>query len=47
MNYLLFTATQSSEVIGLFKSVFSETEGGAEGQVIAAFVSNLINVSMH
>ncbi|WP_191603419.1 GNAT family N-acetyltransferase [Marinomonas algicola] len=45
MNYLLFTATQSSEVIGLFKSVFSETEGEAEGQVIADFVSNLITTT--
>ena len=42
MKFSLFSESQSQTVIGLFRSVFSASEGEAEGQVIADFVSNLI-----
>jgi len=42
MKFSLFSESRSQEVIELFKSVFSASEGEAEGQVIAAFVANLI-----
>ena len=42
MKFSLFSESKSQEVIDLFKSVFSASEGDAEGQVIANFVGNLI-----
>jgi len=42
MNFSLFNESVSRKVIDLFKSVFSASEGEAEGQVIADFVVNLI-----
>ncbi len=42
MKFSLFSKSRSEEVIDLFKSVFSASEGEAEGQVIAGFVENLI-----
>ncbi|MBT3145438.1 GNAT family N-acetyltransferase [Neptunomonas phycophila] len=42
MKYSLFTELKSREVIDLFRSVFSESEGEAEGQVISDFVSSLL-----
>lgn len=42
MRFSLFSESKSQEVIDLFKSVFSASEGEAEGQVIADFVENLI-----
>jgi putative acetyltransferase len=42
MKFSLFSASKSQKVIELFKSVFSASEGDAEGQVIADFVANLI-----
>lgn len=42
MKFSLFSETKSQEVIDLFKSVFTASEGEAEGQVIADFVANLI-----
>ena len=42
MKFSLFDESKSQEVIELFREVFSESEGRAEGQVIADFVTNLI-----
>jgi len=42
MKLSLFSEPKSQKVIDLFKSVFSASEGEAEGQVIADFVTNLI-----
>ncbi|RBP85535.1 GNAT family N-acetyltransferase [Marinomonas rhizomae] len=42
MKLSLFSESRSQEVIDLFKSVFSASDGEAEGQVIADFVANLI-----
>ncbi len=42
MKFSLFCESDSQKVIDLFKSVFSASEGEAEGQVISDFVSNLI-----
>ncbi len=42
MNLLLFSESNTQEVIDLFKSVFSASESEAEGQLIAGFVENLI-----
>ena len=42
MKFALFSESNSQEVVDLFKSVFSASEGEAEGQVIADFVANLI-----
>ena len=42
MKFSLFDESKSLEVIELFRKVFSESEGQAEGQVIADFVTNLI-----
>jgi len=42
MKFSIFIETESQEVIGLFRNVFSASEGEAEGQVIADFVSTLI-----
>lgn len=42
MKFSLFNELKFREVIDLFKSVFSASEGEAEGQVIADFVANLI-----
>ena len=42
MRFLLFGESKSQEVIDLFKSVFSASEGEAEGQVIADFVKTLV-----
>lgn len=42
MNFLLFNESKSLEVIDLFNRVFSASEGEAEGQVIADFVTSLI-----
>ncbi len=42
MKFSLFRESKSQTVIDLFRSVFSASEGDAEGQVIADFVSNLI-----
>lgn len=42
MKYSLFSESKSREVIDLFNSVFSASEGEAEGIVIAEFVSSLI-----
>ncbi|MBJ7537219.1 GNAT family N-acetyltransferase [Marinomonas transparens] len=45
MKFSLFSKSESQSVIDLFKSVFSASEGEAEGQVIADFVSNLITTT--
>ncbi len=42
MKFSLLSQSKSQDVIGLFRSVFSASEGEAEGQVIADFVSTLI-----
>lgn len=42
MKFSLFDESKSQEVIELFRKVFSESEGQAEGQIIADFVTNLI-----
>jgi putative acetyltransferase len=42
MKCSLFIESKSQEVIDLFKSVFSASEGVEEGQVIAEFVEKLI-----
>lgn len=42
MNFSLFSESKSQKAVALFKSVFSASEGEAEGQVIADFVTNLI-----
>ncbi len=42
MKLSLFSESESQEVICLFKSVFSASEGEAEGLVISDFVSKLI-----
>ena len=42
MKFSLFSESKSQEVIDLVKSVFSASEGDAEGQAIAIFVKNLI-----
>lgn len=42
MKYSLFNGAGSRELIDLFRYVFSASEGEAEGQVIADFVSSLI-----
>ncbi|CAH0991305.1 hypothetical protein SIN8267_01407 [Sinobacterium norvegicum] len=42
MKFSLFNESKSQQVIDLFKRVFSASEGEAEGQVIADFVTNLI-----
>ncbi len=42
MKFSLFSDSESQKVIDLFGSVFSASEGEAEGQVISNFVSNLI-----
>ncbi len=42
MKYSLFSEKKTENVIELFKSVFSASEGETEGQIIAEFVSNLI-----
>lgn len=45
MTFSLFDESKSQEVIDLFKSVFSASEGQSEGQVIADFVTNLIGTT--
>ena len=42
MKFSLFSESRSQEVVDLFKTVFSASEGEAEGQVIADYVANLI-----
>ncbi len=42
MEFSLFGAPKTQEVIDLFRTVFSASEGESEGKVIADFVSNLI-----
>jgi predicted N-acetyltransferase YhbS len=42
MNFLLFNESRSTEVVELFKRVFSASEGEAEGRVIADFVAALV-----
>lgn len=42
MQLSLYNESKYQQVIDLFKSVFSESEGEAEGQVIAGFVEKLI-----
>lgn len=43
MRLSLFNESESHIVIDLFRRAFSASEGEAEGQVIAKFVSNLIS----
>ncbi len=45
MKFSLFSETKSRKVVELFRSVFSASEGEAEGQVIADFVSSLIAIT--
>ncbi|MEM6583042.1 MAG: N-acetyltransferase [Pseudomonadota bacterium] len=45
MKLSLFGEAKSEQVIDLFRSVFTASEGEAEGQVIADFVSNLITTT--
>lgn len=45
MKFSLFSESRSLEVIDLFKSVFSASEGETEGQVIAEFVAKLIGTT--
>lgn len=45
MKFSLFSESESQNVIDLFKSVFSASEGEAEGQVISDFVSKLITTT--
>jgi len=45
MAFSLFRESQTQAVIDLFKRVFSDSEGEAEGQVIADFVSKLIETT--
>ncbi|MEZ5572230.1 MAG: N-acetyltransferase [Halioglobus sp.] len=45
MKFSLFSESRSREVIDLFNRVFSASEGEAEGQVIADFVTNLIGTT--
>ena len=45
MKFSLFSESKSQKVIDLFKSVFSASEGEAEGRVIADFVANLISTT--
>ena len=42
MKFSLFSESRSQEVIDLYKSVFSASEGESEGKIIAGFVTNLI-----
>jgi putative acetyltransferase len=42
MEFSLFNSTNTQEVIGLFSSVFSASEGDEEGRSIGNLVSNLI-----
>jgi putative acetyltransferase len=42
MRFSLFRKSKSQEVIDLFKSVFSASEGDAEGQLIANYAEKLI-----
>jgi len=42
MKFSLFSKSKSQDVIELFRSVFSASEGEADGRVIAGFVSDLI-----
>ena len=42
MQFSLLQQIRTSEVVALFKDVFSASEGDAEGQLIADFVSKLI-----
>lgn len=43
--FSLFSESKSQKVIDLFESVFSASEGKAEGKVIADFVANLISTT--
>ena len=45
MKFSLFEPSRTQEVVTLFRSVFSASEGEAEGQVIADFVTKLINTT--
>lgn len=42
MKFSLFSESESQKVIDLFKTVFAESEGEEESQIISDFVSNLI-----
>ena len=45
MKFSLYSESKSEKVIEFFKKVFSESEGEAEGQVIADFVTKLIETT--
>ena len=45
MKLSLFSESKSQDVVELFKNVFSESEGSAEGKVIADFVHTLISTT--
>lgn len=45
MNFSLFLKSESKSVIDFFRTVFSASEGKAEGQIIADFVSRLITTT--
>ena len=45
MKFSLFSESKSQKIIDLFRNVFSASEGEAEGQVIADYVSSLIATS--
>ncbi|MEN8813820.1 MAG: hypothetical protein ACPG4R_05005 [Glaciecola sp.] len=44
MQFSLLQQIRTSEVVALFKDVFSASEGDAEGQLIADFVSKLMAI---
>lgn len=45
MKFSLFSKSKSQEVIDLFNSVFSASEGAVAGQVIANFVAKLMSTT--
>jgi len=41
MKYTAFYADRTRDIIGLFKSTFADSEGAAEGELIAKLVTNM------